>query len=77
MQSHVNFNFDSFWNIKVLPSAQYFAWRILIGKITTYDNLISRGIHIGGSLCVMCGLKGECVNHLFYLYNVIQCVVYD
>jgi len=36
------FNFDSFWSLKSLPSAHYFAWRVLIGKIATYDNLIHR-----------------------------------
>ena len=65
-----SFNFDFFWRLKALPSAHYFAWRVLTGKIATYDNLLHRGIQTGGGMCVMCGIELETVNHLFFTCKV-------
>jgi len=42
------------WKMKILPSAQNFAWRVLINKITTKNKLISKGITLSSSLCVIC-----------------------
>jgi len=34
--------FITLWSLKVLPSAQVFAWRALLNKIATNHNLASR-----------------------------------
>lgn len=52
--------------VKALPSTQHFAWRVLINRITTNDNLSRRGILRGSNLCVMCGNADESSNHLFF-----------
>jgi len=65
-----SFNFKYFWDLKALSSTHFFAWRVLIGKIATYDNLISRGIQTSGEMCVMCVIIPKSVNHLFFTCKV-------
>jgi len=38
--------FSSLWQATAVPKALYTAWRILIGRLTTFDNLIRRGLAV-------------------------------
>jgi len=58
--------FELFWKMKALPSAQYFAWRVIINRVATYDNLQNRGVEVGSKVCVMCHCCDETVTHLFF-----------
>ena len=41
------------------------AWRILLDRIPTRRNLVSRGIIVSSSLCVFCNLSEGTTQHLF------------
>ena len=62
--------FDKFWKVKALPSAQHFAWKNLLNKVATKDNLGRRGINITDSLCNMCRFVDESSSHLFFTCDV-------
>lgn len=62
--------FSNFWEVKALPYAQHFIWKVLINKVTTKDNITKRGVNLKITfvLCVTCRLK--CKSHVFYLERV-------
>jgi len=62
--------FDKFWKVKALPSAQHFAWKAFLNKAATKVNLGRRGINITDSLCNMCRLVDESNNYLFFTFEV-------
>jgi len=66
--------FKKIWKIKALPSMQHFAWKVLLVRVATKDNLTMRGILIGSTLCVMCSNDEESVSHLLFTCNVAQSV---
>ena len=41
------FSYSEFRKIKALPSAQFFAWQVIINEVATRDNLERRGIDVG------------------------------
>jgi len=55
-----------FWNLKILPSAQFTAWRVLCNVIPTKDNLLRRGLLLMSDRCPLCGVEEELVRHLFF-----------
>jgi len=57
--------FSSLWKATTVPKALYTAWRILIGRLPTFDNLIRRGLAISSPLCVLCKETQETTQHLF------------
>jgi len=64
------FSYSEFRKIKALPSAQFFAWRVIINKVATRDNLERKGIDVGSRMCVLCGTNEETINHLFFSCDV-------
>ena len=68
--AHGGFRYDVFWRTKGLPSAQFFAWRVLINKVLTRDNLYNRGVRLGSNTCALCEITDETVSHLFFTCKV-------
>jgi len=64
------FSYSGFWKMKILPSAQFFEWRVIITKVATQDNLEMRGIEVGNRMCVLCDTNEETINHMFFSYDV-------
>ena len=58
--------FVEFWKLKILPSSQVTAWRMLCNVIATKDNLFRRGIPMVCARCPLCGVEEETVRHLFF-----------
>jgi len=58
--------YDKFWRIKALPIIKHFAWRMMLNKVATYNNLYNIGIELGTRMCVMCGNNEEIISHLFF-----------
>lgn len=71
--NHLNQNSNSFliwegwhklWRLRVAPRVKHFVWMLLHGRISTTDYLNS--INLGPrSLCSMCSLDLESIEHLF------------
>jgi len=56
--------FEYLWNLKVMPSAQFYVWRALSDRISTKQNLHKRGEILGDTLCVLCGREEESTSHI-------------
>ena len=48
-----------------MPKALFTAWRILLGRLPTYDDLIWRGMVANSSLCALCKVAEESPQYLF------------
>jgi len=57
--------FNMSWNLKVLSSAQFFARRVALNKVTTKQNLSKRGVQLSHATCVFYGRVEESTPHLF------------
>jgi len=57
--------FSLLWEAKAMPKTLFTAWRILLGRLSTFDNLIRRGLIVTSSLCVLCNATEESSQHLF------------
>jgi len=57
--------FSLLWEAKAMPKALVTAWRILLGRLPTYDNLIRRGLVVTSSSCVFCNVSEESTQHIF------------
>ena len=57
--------FSSLWLATTVPKALFTAWRILLGRLPTFDNLIRRGMVVNSPLCVFCKETQETTQHLF------------
>jgi len=57
--------FSLLWEAKAMPKAIFTAWRILLGRLPTFDNLIRRGLVVTSSLCALCKATEESSQHLF------------
>ena len=55
-----------FWNIKASPRALHFAYKVLLNRIATCDNLTKRGVNVISRECVMRGRIEETIQHLFF-----------
>jgi len=66
--------FSSLWLATAVPKALFTAWRILLGRLPTFDNLIRRGMVVNSPLCVFCNETQETTQHLFLECAYAQCV---
>jgi len=57
--------FPLLWQAKVVPKDVCTTWRVLIGRLPTYDNLIRRGLAVNSSVCVFCNGAEESAQHIF------------
>ncbi|XP_058726229.1 uncharacterized protein LOC131597556 [Vicia villosa] len=60
------------WKFKVPPKILCFAWRFLLNRLATRDQLVRRGVLEEGidSSCALCGFGEESLSHLFFLCKV-------
>jgi len=58
--------FVEFRKLKILPSSQVTAWRVLYNVIVTKDNLLRRGIPMVCARCPFCSVEEETIRHLFF-----------
>jgi len=56
--------FELLWNLKVMPSAQFYVWRALSDRLATKQNLHKRRVLLGDTLCVFCGREEETSSHV-------------
>ena len=61
--------FSLLWRAVATPKSLITAWRILLGRLPTLDNLIGRGVVVNSPLCVICNESQETTQHLF-----LECV---
>ena len=66
--------FRTLWKTKAFPKALVTAWRILLDRIPTCQNLMVRGITVNSPLCVLCNQSVETVQHLFLDCTFAYCV---
>ena len=66
--------FSLLWRIKVVPKVLTTVWRILLDRISTYQNLVVRGLVVNSPLCVFCNLHVESTQHLFLDCAFAYCV---
>ena len=71
-RSSQNDVFSYLWKIKTFPNVLTTAWRVLIGRIPTRENLSSRGVIMNTILCAMCELKEETCQHTFIECDAAQ-----
>jgi len=64
--------FSLLWKTKAVPKDVCTAWRVLIGRLPTYDNLIRRGLVVNSSVCVFCKSAEESAQHIFMTCLVAQ-----
>jgi len=57
--------FSLLWQAKAMPIVLTTAWRILIDRIPNRVNLLSRGVPMTSTCCVLCNLLEESSQHLF------------
>ena len=69
-----NVVFSLLWRTKAVPKVLTTAWRILLDRIPTYQNLVVRGIVVNSPLCVFCNLHVESTQHLFLDCAFAYCV---
>ena len=67
--------FEYLWNLKVMPSAQFYVWRALSDRIATKQNFHKRGATLGGYImCIMREGGGVHFTHscfIRYLFNQV------
>ena len=59
--------FEHLWDLKVMPSALFYAWRAFSNRIATKQNLQRRGVAMEDTLCVLCGKEEETTSHILVL----------
>jgi len=57
--------FSMLWQAKAVSKDVFTAWRALLGRLPTYDNLINRGLAVNSSMCVLCKAAEESSRHIF------------
>ena len=57
--------FPALWQAIAAPKALCTAWRVLIERLPTYDNLLRRGLAVSSSRCVFCKETQETSQHFF------------
>ena len=62
--------FEYLWNLKVMPSAQFYVWRALSNRIATKMNLHKRGVLLGDTICVLCGREEDSTSHILVTCDV-------
>ena len=56
--------FAYLWNLKVMPSTQFYVLRALSYRIATKLNLYKIGVMLTYTLCVLCGREEELISHI-------------
>jgi len=66
--------FATLWSEKVLTFAQHFAWKVMLNRVATKENLKKRGCNLENDLYLMYGESVEKTNHLFFECKIARTV---
>lgn len=77
LKMHVSFNHVSvenlfyrhLWKLSIPKNVVIYIWRLLVNRLPTMDNLLSRGVdvqYMGSTVCPLCQVCNEIMEHLFY-----------
>jgi len=71
--------FQVLWSLIITPSVAVCAWRLLLDRLPTRDNLARRGMQLTSVRCPMCQEGEETAQHLFTTCKVAQkvCDLYE
>ena len=58
--------FKELWKLKVPSKVAMFAWRLLIDRLPTKDNLRRKQVELNDYLCPFCSSVEESASHLFF-----------
>jgi len=53
--------------VRALSATLLYAWRVMINRLPTRDNLVSIGIPIKSNLCVFCNEEEENMSHIMFM----------
>ncbi|KAL6508840.1 hypothetical protein OROHE_021399 [Orobanche hederae] len=67
-------NSPTTWNSAVPLKVNVFSWRLENNKLPTRDCLVSRGLEIDSTNCVLCSSGQESVDHLFFSCPIVSAV---
>ena len=59
--------FQKIWQVKALPASLFCAWRVMLNRLSTRDNLIRIGIQVKSKMCALYNLVEENVCLLLFL----------
>jgi len=59
-----------------LPTSQFCAWRVLLDKLPTYENLLKMGSVVNDHMCIICQAKEEIISHLFFTCKEVSKIWY-
>ncbi|XP_058754725.1 uncharacterized protein LOC131627882 [Vicia villosa] len=64
------------WNLQIPPKFKIFMWRVIISRMPTKDQLLSRGVtNISNNLfCEFCAIHLETLHHLFVRCQVTKMI---
>ncbi|XP_022003778.1 uncharacterized protein LOC110901248 [Helianthus annuus] len=62
------------WNNWATPKSNLLLWRVLMGKVASWEALINRGIPISDESCPRCGLEVETTDHIFFKCLWAKCI---
>jgi len=62
--------FQKLWKVRALPASLLCAWRVMINRLPTRDNLVKIDIPIESNLCVFCNEVEENVSHLLFTCKI-------
>jgi len=60
-----HYAFEYLWKAKAFPNVLMTAWRALLNRIPTMENLSRRGVQMNSVVCVLCQEKEDSCHHLF------------
>jgi len=61
--------FMKFWKTKALRTIQFYAWKALLDKLSTYENLCKTRSLISANSCVFCQTQAETLSTTRKLLN--------
>lgn len=77
LKMHVSFNhvfvenlfYRHLWKLSSPKNVVIYIWRLLVNRLPTMDNLLSRGVdvqYMGSTVCPLCQVCNEIMEHLFF-----------
>jgi len=51
--------------VNVAATAQICPWRVLIDRLTTWENIARKGVSLGSNTCPLCNKQEDKIKHLF------------
>jgi len=64
--------FYKLWTTKVLPSTQFYAWRVMLDRDPIAENLVRVGITGINNMCVLCQNQEEFISHILFICEKVR-----